>query len=504
MNIILAGLNIDQEIIKEWRTLLERITYRMDPEPQKPKNQIEKYQILQQCREFLMANNLTPETISAAYARISRDPRPVNLLRAEARDWVSKSRRSNRSIVFGMGHASVAEHAVFNLDVIGISRYALEFIQKHRLCSFTEKSQRYIHLGEDYIIPPEIAGSDLEIPFTAFVKKQFHLYEEIRDILAGATGKDPGETGEDARYALPLCVTSQMGMTANARNVEYLLQHAASSELLEFRQFGEKLFETIDGVAPSVVKYTSGSAAFRYSPNRLTFDPSPEHHVVDTSQNQQEVTLLHTTPNSDDTILNALLMEISGMSSHDAMQLLNTKSATEKRHIFLDVFESLEPWDPVPRAFEYADATFEILISAAAFGQLKRHRMATMTSAPYDPELGITIPPDAANNQAFDLLSKAAEESGALHQQIRQIAPIAAPYVLLGAHRRRVRIKMNARELIHMSRLREDEHAQWDIRFIVQEMVRQARDHMPLALIPAVGKHLFHEYRTRLMTESEV
>ena len=499
MNIILAGINIDQEIVKQWRTLLERISYRLDPDLSQSKAPIESLQILQQCREFLMADNLTPETISAAYARISRDPRPVNLLRSEARDWVSKARRSNRNIVFGLGHASVAEHAVFNLDVLGISRFAMEYIQRHRLCSFTEKSQRYIHLGEDYHVPAEIAGTHLEKQFTDFVKRQFHQYEEIRDILAQCTGKNPDDTGEDARYALPLCVTSQMGMTANARNIEYLLQHAASSELKEFKQFGEKLFETIDGTAPSVIKYTNGINLIKNLGNQLktTFGLVQGKPAV--KQSQQPVHLIQSSPQPDDTILKALIMEISGISSDDAGKILADTSEPSKRQIILDILATMEPWDTLPRAFEFAEATFEIILSAAAFGQLKRHRMATISASPYDPGLGITIPPDAMGNKAYDHLMRAADESARLNALIEQIAPVAAPYALLGAHRRRVLIKVNARELIHISRLREDLHAQWDIRMIVREMIRQARAVMPLSMIPAAGKHEFEAYRSELL-----
>ena len=67
----------------------------------------------------------TPETVSAAYARISRDERPVTELRRIARGEVEKARQSNQRIVFQMGHHSVAEHAVFNFDVLGVSRLAI-------------------------------------------------------------------------------------------------------------------------------------------------------------------------------------------------------------------------------------------------------------------------------------------------------------------------------------------------------------------------------------------
>jgi len=49
-----------------------------------------------------------------------------------------------------MGHHSVAEHAVFNLDILGVSRYVMEELEKFRLCAYTEKSQRYITLKKDH------------------------------------------------------------------------------------------------------------------------------------------------------------------------------------------------------------------------------------------------------------------------------------------------------------------------------------------------------------------
>ena len=111
---------------------------------------------------------LTPETISAAYARISRDPRPVTELRKVAREEVESARKSNQAIIFKMGHHSVAEHAVFNFDIMGVSRLAIEEIEKFRLCSFTEKSQRYITLQGDYLVPNELKDESLITDFKSY------------------------------------------------------------------------------------------------------------------------------------------------------------------------------------------------------------------------------------------------------------------------------------------------------------------------------------------------
>src|SRR3989338_1280096 len=128
MQVLLAGYNVDADVLAE----LTRGQNRRD---------------------------VTPETISAAYARLSRDPRSANELRQVARQEVEKARRSNQNIIFKMGHHSVAEHAVFNFDLIDISRLALEEVEKFRLCSYTEKSQRYQKLESNHVFPDEIRGT---------------------------------------------------------------------------------------------------------------------------------------------------------------------------------------------------------------------------------------------------------------------------------------------------------------------------------------------------------
>jgi len=102
MKVYLAGYNVDTTVLKE----LEEKTGKRD--------------------------DLTPEVLSAAYARISRDPRPINEIREDARGEVERSRKSNTAIIFKMGHHSVAEHAIFNLDILGVSRFAMEELEKFR------------------------------------------------------------------------------------------------------------------------------------------------------------------------------------------------------------------------------------------------------------------------------------------------------------------------------------------------------------------------------------
>ena len=69
--------------------------------------------------------------------------------------------------------------------------------------------------------------------------------------------------------------------------------------------------------------------------------------------------------------------------------------------------------------------------------------------------------------------------------------------MLTNAHRRRMRLKLNAREMYHIARLRADAHAQWDIRRLSEKMLGQARRVMPLTLAMACGKDSFDALRRK-------
>jgi thymidylate synthase ThyX len=74
---------------------------------------------------------------------------------------------------------------------------------------------------------------------------------------------------------------------------------------------------------------------------------------------------------------------------------------------------------------------------------------------------------------------------------LKEKTDYGAEYVLTNAHRRRVLLKVNARELYHISRLREDATAQWDIREVAGEISRLAREVMPLTFLLAGGKDAY-------------
>ncbi|MFH1768998.1 MAG: FAD-dependent thymidylate synthase [Candidatus Omnitrophota bacterium] len=477
MKVYLAGYNVDTSVLSD---LQEKTGKRPD---------------------------VTPEVISAAYARISRDSRPINEIRKDSREEVERSRKSNKTIIFKMGHHSVAEHAVFNLDILGVSRLAMEELEKFRLCSYTEKSQRYITLDKDYVIPEEIKDTHFEKEFVEVVRKQneaylklfdklkTYVFEKYSDLTANSKNHNllEGWAKEDARYITALATESQVGQTINARNLELLLRRFASHPLLEVQKLGRMIYEAIADVAPSIVIFHQANdrdektyPELKELARKITESCNIQHFGDD-------VQLVEVSEDGDAIVCASLLHSSSDLSYQDCRSVVEGLSQDERWEVFTTAMKNMQFYDSMLREFEYVNFTFNIVLSAACFGQLKRHRMATLTAQRYDPTLGFTLPASIKEIGMEDYFGEIIDETNALYNAMYKEIPQAAPYVLTNAHRRRVLIRINARQLYHISRLREDVHAQWDIENVARAMREQAKKVMPFTFALAGGKDKYNE-----------
>ena len=124
--------------------------------------------------------------------------------------------------------------------------------------------------------------------------------------------------------------------------------------------------------------------------------------------------------------------------------------------------------------------------------------MSTQSVQAYDPRLGLTIPPAVRAAGLSGELTAFANKAEALYRELVGAEPAVAPYALTNAHRRRVLITLNLRELYHLVRLRDDGHAQWDIRELARKMRLLAEDAMPLGSLLLSGKDGFAERYERI------
>ncbi len=466
MEINLAGFNVDSDILKELSRRKKKTV-------------------------------LTPETIAAAYARISRSTESPTELRKVARKEVAKARKSNKTIIFDMGHHSIAEHAVFNFDIIDLSRLAIEILESYRLNAYTEKSQRYVSVDENYLIPEEIKQSPFQNDFVNIIELQNKYYQELlRKLKIYFTKKNPESSSdpkvienyakEDARYITALAIKSNLGATINARNLELMLRRFASHKLAEIKELGNKLFALTEKVAPSIVLFHQANEFDKktYPELKIKLEKLLEVELnLPQAAQGDDVQLVDYTQDADNMLIAAILHRISNLPFNKCLKKARKLMLYQKKEIMKNICQHLEFYDAVLREFEHIHLTYDLVVSASCFAQLKRHRMATITSQAYNPEAGITMPKSVEEVGEANKFKEVIRKTNDAYEKINKRIPSAAQYVLTNAHQKRVMISLNARELYHISRLREDKTAQWDIRKKTKKMVEAAKHFMPLTLM---------------------
>ncbi len=428
----------------------------------------------------------TPETIAAAYARISRSSKSIEVLRQEAALHVDKARASNQNIVFDMGHASIAEHAVFNLDIVGVSRQLTEIIQRSRLASFTEKSQRYVTFKNDYVIPIELQGTDLENDYVNICDAMFCEYKKVFEVLKSKLAERNPQLStigintmakEDARYLLPLATKTQMGMTINVRNLEKLLVRLHTFASAEALDLHKQIYTAVQGVAPSLIRYVHTS---------IYRQDCHLSHPLTFSENTSELSLLAYDTHADDKILAGLIFAANDADYAHVYQYVKSLDTPKKQALFTCLFAHMESFDTAPRAFELANFEFSLPMSACCYGQFKRHRMATIIKAKYADDY--KLPPHVLEFADLSSIHALLARVNNFRCKLHAASPNVADYLVSNAHLCRVYLQTNLRELYHFVRLRSDKHAQWEIRALSDGMLDLIKLHSPLACQVLCGK----------------
>jgi thymidylate synthase ThyX len=272
-------------------------------------------------------------------------------------------------------------------------------------------------------------------------------------------------------------------MTINARNLELVMRRFASHNLQEINELGKKFYQLVIKIAPSIILFCKTNDydqktypvlhAYASTLMKQTDEPA--------ITSSRDVELIDYTTDADDKILAALLFKTSQKKYSQCLHLIKRMPKHKKEELFKKSCQYMELYDAALREFEFANLTYSFVVSAACFGQLKRHRITTITSQDYNPLYGITIPEAVrkiGEEKRFIEIIKRTEN---VYKKIEKKQPGIGAYVLTNAHHKRVLFKTNLRELYHLSRLREDVTAQWDIRNKVHKMSNLANKVMPIS-----------------------
>jgi thymidylate synthase ThyX len=441
---------------------------------------------------LLSPKNLTPETIAVAFAKTSRSPQAFDEIAAELSD--EKAAKFHEKWVVGYGHSSVAEHAVLHLALENVSRLAIETIEGNRLASYTEKSTRYQLWEEDaFYLPQELENHPLKDQYVKTCKALFRAYIEclpmVIDALRVSSPRDEGESDrlyerriqseavDICRFLLPAASLANVGVTINARALEYAICKMLSSSLEEVRAIGERLREVGKQEAPTLIKYADCNPYLVNMRKMLYSRPpiqprteSPDgFSLIDWDEDGQEKILAALLYRFDPTTdYRSSLAYVKGLSPHNVAKLVQ------------DIMSDRGKFTQPPREFEYAKMTFDIVMDQGAYFEFKRHRMMTQTAQPLTASLGFALPRGFTAAGCEDDYIRVMRGAADLYHELASWNLDAASYIVPNGFNRRVLFTLNLRQAFHFCRLRAADTAHFSIRRVAQFVARSIKKIYPL------------------------
>lgn len=190
----------------------------------------------------LIAYTPDPEAMVVAAARLCYS----NIGASELKEDLGPDKiRTFLQKLISAGHLSPLEHASFTFAVEGVSRALSHQLVRHRIASYSQKSQRYVDEENfEYVIPPSIAADPdaLELYRTRM--------EEIRAAYRQLARTVPRE---DARYLLPNATETKLVCTFNARSLlNFFRLRCCQRAQWEIRELADGMRQEVRRVAPTL------------------------------------------------------------------------------------------------------------------------------------------------------------------------------------------------------------------------------------------------------------
>ena len=145
-------------------------------------------------------------------------------------------------------HFSPIEHASFTFHISNISRACMAQLTRHRIASFSVRSQRYINEQNfSYVLPNfnKLKHKyEIKQKYTCLMNSLNDVYKELKTFKV---------RNEDARSILPNSTTTQLIMTMNARTLHnFFSLRLCKRAQKEIRTVANLMLDEVAKVAPNI------------------------------------------------------------------------------------------------------------------------------------------------------------------------------------------------------------------------------------------------------------
>ena len=179
----------------------------------------------------LLAHTPEPEKVIATAAKLCYSSSDISTLQDNlTEDKITKF----IDMLMSLGHESPVEHVSFTFGIEGISRACSHQLVRHRIASYSQKSQRYVSENQfEYITPTAI--EDVSFAKNKYDELMNYIQSEYNNIrnelinyhISKGYDKKVAEkmANEDARYVLPNACETKIIVTMNIRSLFNFFRH---------------------------------------------------------------------------------------------------------------------------------------------------------------------------------------------------------------------------------------------------------------------------------------
>jgi thymidylate synthase ThyX len=471
-------------------------------------------------RRIYAVTGVPPEVQAYALAKYSRSAQ--GMLESIQELSQQKAEEFLNTFYFQYGHRSIADlaHLVFGLEQVSI--LAAIAVVDEPVWDGQERSTRYQPFRKTgWHLPEEVAGTPAEATFSQAAEALFTAYQELSarllEELVQAVPRP--ETMPDAAYRrtlrarafdvarglLPLATHTSVGQVVSARVLERQIGRLLGSGYAELRAVGRELKaacqrppeaplggdgSTSSAAAPTLVKYADASAYPAAVAREFAQAASEMLHAAGPPNGSRRVDLVEPASDPLDEMVATLLYrhDAAGHSYRQCLAVVADVSRARKEEIFGASLALRGPHDDLLREHQAGYAlTFDVLLDLGSFRDLHRHRRCVQVHQPLSWAHGFLPPEDVVPTLSSELAqvyrdSLVRAETQA--QQVRQVSPAAADYLLPMAYRTRCLFKMDWAQAAYMIEQRTAPAGHFSYRRVAWEMYQALRERYPALAAP--------------------
>ncbi len=426
----------------------------------------------------------------------------VGFSEKEGTDQIVATQRAEEfydRVLVGYGDDSVAELGGAHIACEDVSNIASKMLEDPRIgLSPLEKSTRYVYFNQKvegryrYYRGEELLNAEFADNYLNACDHLFDTYSNLMEKMnkymteCYPKGAEVSERAyqtsirakvcDSLRGLLPAATKTNVGIFGNGRAFEYLLMKMYASEMKEMNLLAGSMQAELNKVIPSFVKrandkYGKASQDYLKGSKEGMRKIASALITAGDAEKAEEVTLIDYDQDAEVKVIAAMLYPFTDLPLKGVREKVGKMEGEVKKRIIAEYLKRRENRRHKPgRALENSYYTFDLLANFGQYRDLQRHRILTQERQLLNCRHGYDLPKEITDAGVEEEFGEAMEVAKECWGRMARISPEYAQYVVPLAYKLRWYVKMNMREVCHLTELRSMQQGHSDYRRVAQRI----------------------------------